>query len=367
MNRFKRALIVAIFLILFLPISLSLTSDWVFLSARVSAVADSPSPFSLANSNLVESSGLPKEIYVANFNYEGQGNLSVINGSTNKVIGAIGVGSEPYGGAYDPQNKEIYITDYGELSTVVSVINSTTNKVIKTIVSSSGSQAVGAAYDSHNHDVYVANFGSSTVSVINTRTNRVFATIDVGPSGGGGPSAIVFDPHNNDLYATGGNDESAVFVISDSTNSVIQTISDCFDPTCFDSPLAEALNPINDELYVANFGDNAVAVFSCKNNSALTTVPVGDAPDGVAFDASNKDMYVANYLSHSVSVINTKNSVIATINVGNDPSGLGYDSQNEEMYVANYASKSVSVISGKTNKVVDTITVGNDPIGVVVS
>jgi YVTN family beta-propeller protein len=355
----KHALLVTALLALFLPVSLSLTAGSVFSSARVSAVT--PSSF-------LTSSKLPKEVYVADFGYNygpnhdhvEQGNVSVINGSTNKVIDTIAVGDEPYGGAYDPQNKEIYIVDYLYLANSVTVINSATNKVIKTI--SSGSRPIGAAYDSHNHDVYVANFGDSTVSVIDTSINKVVATIDVGPSGG--PTAIVFNPHNDELYATSGLDASSVFVISDSNNSVIKTID---DPGDFPYPLAEALNPANDELYVANFGNNDVVVINCTTNTVLTTVFVGDSPDGVGFDASNKDMYVSNYLGASVSVINIKNSVVATINVGTGPSGLGYDSQNNEMYVTNWASGTVSAINSKTNKVVDTIKVGAGPIGIVVS
>ncbi len=364
----KRAVIVTTLLILFLPVSLSSTTGTSLSSARVSAANYSASStfFSLANS-YSSSSHLPKEVYVANFNYnfnqEQQSNLSVINGSNDKVVGTIAVGYEPYSGVYDPQNKEIYITNYG-LPSSLSIINSVTNKVIKTL-GFGNAQPDSAAYDSHNRDVYVANFGISTVSVINTRTNNVFATINVGHPGGGGPAAIVFDPQNNELYATGGNDESAVFVISDSNNSVIQTISDCFSPSCTDSPLAAALDPAKDELYVANFGDNAVEVFSCKTNTALTTIPVGDAPDGVAFDSSNKDMYIANYVGNTVSVINSKDSVIATINVGIFHSLPGYDSQNKEIYVPNYSSNTVSAIIG--TKVVDTIAVGKDPIGIVVS
>ena len=363
----KHALIVTVIFALFLPVSPTFAASSGFSSARVSAVPDSPSYF-------ITSSKLPKEVYVADFGHNygpdldlvAEGNLSVINGSTNKVIQTIGVGSEPYGGAYDPQNKELYIVDYGDLySSSVTVINSTTNKVIKTIVSSAGSQAISAAYDSHNHDVYVANFGNDTVSVINTSNNKVFATFHVGPNSfGGGPSAIIFNPHNDELYATGGLDTNAIYVISDSNNSVIKTIT---DPGSFPYPLAEGLNPSNDELYVANFGDNDVAVINCRTNTVLTTVPVGDAPDGVGFDASNRDMYVSNYVGASVSVINMKNSVIKTISVGTGPSLPGYDPQNKEMYVPNWATDTVSVIDSNTNKVVATIAVGTGPIGIVIS
>ena len=64
-------------------------------------------------------------IYVTN---QYSGNVSVINGSTNKVIASIGVGSNPYGAAFDSANGYVYVTNF--FSGTVSII-STSSQVMK--------------------------------------------------------------------------------------------------------------------------------------------------------------------------------------------------------------------------------------------
>jgi len=72
-------------------------------------------------------------VYVANY---GSNNVSVINGSTNKVIASIGVGVAsfdvgvwPWGVAYDPSNGYVYVTDEG--SYTVSIISTSTQAIKK--------------------------------------------------------------------------------------------------------------------------------------------------------------------------------------------------------------------------------------------
>ncbi len=58
-------------------------------------------------------------------------------------------------------------------------------------------------------------------------------------------------------------------------------------------------------------------------NTVLTSVPVGDAPLGVATDDRGGRVYVTNLLADTVSVINAgTNRVIATISVGSSPAGV---------------------------------------------
>ena len=69
-----------------------------------------------------------------------------------------------------------YITN--SESNTVSVIDTLTNKVIKTVNVGPGPGGVAATPDGKK--VYVTNFNSNTVSVIDTATNTVTATVNVG-------------------------------------------------------------------------------------------------------------------------------------------------------------------------------------------
>ena len=94
-------------------------------------------------------------------------NVSVIDTTTNTVINTITVGNNPAGIAYDPINRDIYVTNFNAFPNgTVSVIDTTTNTVIDTITVGDGPYAI--ALDPINQRMYVANLESDDVSVIDT-------------------------------------------------------------------------------------------------------------------------------------------------------------------------------------------------------
>ncbi|NDB47398.1 MAG: YncE family protein [Nitrososphaeria archaeon] len=90
--------------------------------------------------------------------------------------------------------------------------------------------------------------------------------------------------------------------------------------------------------------------------TVTTTINVGGAPRGMAFDPNNGNIYVANSGSNTVSVISSStNTVVATIPVGSFPVDVTFNPTNGYLYVPNHFGNSVSVINGATNTVVTTI------------
>ena len=69
--------------------------------------------------------------------------MFVVPDSTNAITAAIGVGTGPFGVAFDSHNHEIYVANNG--ATVVSVISDSTNKVGKNITV--GMQPNSIAFD----------------------------------------------------------------------------------------------------------------------------------------------------------------------------------------------------------------------------
>jgi YVTN family beta-propeller protein len=88
--------------------------------------------------------------------------VSVIDSSTDKVIATIPVGVGPNGVAYDPDNGKIYVTN--TFSNNISVIDGSNNDVVATILVDT--HPFGVVYNPDNHDIYVANYDSNTVSAI---------------------------------------------------------------------------------------------------------------------------------------------------------------------------------------------------------
>src|SRR6266850_2514012 len=72
-------------------------------------------------------------------------------------------------------------------------------------------------------------------------------------------------------------------------------------------------------------------------DGATATVPVGPSPFALAFDPVNGDVYVANFNSRTVSVISgSSNAVVANVTVGSHPSAMAVDTANGDIYVANF-------------------------------
>ena len=88
-------------------------------------------------------------------------------------------------------------------------------------------------------------------------------------------------------------------------------------------PIDMSVNPLNNVIYVVNYGSNTVSVIDGNLNKVLVTILVGKNPEVVDVNPSTNVAYVANRANNTVSVIDGKtNSVTRTINVGANPDGL---------------------------------------------
>jgi YVTN family beta-propeller protein len=266
----------------------------------------------------------------------------------NVTTATLQVGTDPASIGYDQGNGDYYVANAG--SSNVSVISGTTGRIVATIPV--GIYPFGVAYDSSNSDVYVTDAASNAVSLISGFTDKVVATVQVPSS----PLGIAYDSGDGNLYVSsfGGH---TLNVISGST--LVRNV------TVGTSPTGVAYDSSNGCIYVANSATDNVSVVSDARATVVTTIPVGNDPSGVTFDSWNGDLYVSNYISNNMTVISgTTNQVVGSIKVGTEPFDSAFDSENGNTYVANSGQDTVSVISGSTDTVVNTLDVGKGPDGI---
>ena len=285
-------------------------------------------------------------LYVTN---SGSNNVSVINGSSNTVIGSIIVGVCPRGISFDSNNGYIFILNFN--SQTLSVISSTQNTVINTITLP-GIDAVSISFDPKDDYIYVMNSEQSTISVINGSNFKVLSNIDMGSF----PDAAFFDPVNEYMYIANSGTNS-VSAINTSSLSIIYSIPVGYEPN------ALSFDTSNGYMYVTNARSDSVSVINGSNFFVTKAILLHQSNMlGISFDSNNGYMYVANSGSNNVSVIKgSTNTVVGTISVGTDPHGVSFDHNNGYICVANSGSNNTSVINGLTNTVVGTISVGTDP------
>lgn len=138
-------------------------------------------------------------VYVIDGKWGGNLTLSVIDGPANKVIGALKVGTDvPWiGVAVNPSNGQVYVGSCCQDSNgTVSVIDGSTDQFVKSVSVGAGEPSAIAVNPS-NGRVYVTNTYTS-VSVIDSKTDKVLKTI----SGQEGVYAVAVNPATGEAYST---------------------------------------------------------------------------------------------------------------------------------------------------------------------
>jgi YVTN family beta-propeller protein len=137
-------------------------------------------------------------------------------------------------------------------------------------------------------------------------------------------------------------------------------------PAVGEGPGALAVNPVTNEVYVANVDAGTVSVIDGATNTVVgPPVPVGATPIAVAVNPLTNTVYVANEDSSNVTVIDgATNTVVGLpVMVGANPIAVVVNPVTNTVYVANLGTGNspgiVTVINGATNRVTATVTVGS--------
>jgi 6-phosphogluconolactonase (cycloisomerase 2 family) len=144
------------------------------------------------------------------------------------------------------------------------------------------------------------------------------------------------------------------------------------------SPVAMALTPSLNALFVANGGSNNVSAYSLSSDGSLLaaggTTNAGTTPMGLAIDPAGKFLFVANEASSNISVFTisgtsltqVSGSPFTTIPAGTtgstDPVGLVVSATGNFLYVANQSANTVAAFSIATSGALTPL--GQSPYGV---
>jgi len=280
------------------------------------------------------------------------GAKSISSVQQNTQIGQYPDGNNSQGGAYDPYNQELYITNY--FSDNVTVINAFSNISVANI--SVGQEPLGITYVPYNHDMYVNNYATNNISIISSVNNTVVANISLP----GNPEFSVYDPQSETLYVSGYDGTGAVWIINVTNNTIVSTPG--IPPGDTEGV---AFDPYNGDVYIADYGNNVVYALS-PSGAVVAYISVGEEPYGLAFDPINKMLYVTdqdfnslisgNPKEYNVTIINTvNNTVVKSVVPGSLPEGVAYDPANGYIYIANSRSGNISVLNPATESIIQTL------------
>ena len=218
-------------------------------------------------------------IYVANHD---SNTISVVDGTVNKVVQTMKVGRGPVGLGINTGMNTIYLAHDLDLTGGIYMINVDKLEDLNRI--QVGDYPSEVVVNPDTNRIYVANFWSNTTSVIDGTTNEVIKQIPVGDN----PTAVAVNPDTNRIYVANfwSNTTS---VIDGTTNEVIKEI-----PVGL-NPMGVTVNPETNRIYVANNWSNTTSVIDGTTNEVIKEIPVGDKPTAVAVNPDTNLLYVANW------------------------------------------------------------------------
>ena len=216
---------------------------------------------------------------------------------------------------------------------VVSVIDGSTDTVIKNIPVGDSPRALAVFASGSRRRVYVANRYSDNVSIIDAETRRRRRDGTDGCRAQGdrrrSESRVRLRLQPRQRYRHGDRRQRS---------------GDLDDPGRR-QPHRCGRGPGGRRVFVANYLGNSVSVIDADTLSVVATVSTGVQPIAIAVDRSSRKAYVSCYGSSSVTVIDS--SLAATsIATGDGPYALGVDEalDSHQVYSANWGADSVTMI-----------------------
>jgi YVTN family beta-propeller protein len=200
--------------------------------------------------------------------------------------------------------------------------------------------------------VYVTNVDSRTVSVVDTTTNKVIATLPVG-AGAGSPVANL--PLRK-VYVANSTD-GTVSVIDDATLTVKHVAVGA-------GPQYGAVDGQHAKVYVNNVTDKTISVIDSTTDKVIKTIPsgAGTTANFGAVSPVYRRYYLPNQLDGTLTIVDTDtDTVTRTLTVDSSPREVLPEAVGGDVYVVNQGSNSVSVINAATETVVGSFAVGGAP------
>jgi YVTN family beta-propeller protein len=263
----------------------------------------------------------PKDGYDYVANHAGD-TVTILNATS--VVATVGVSGSPEAGTYDPATGDVYISSGNS----VIELNGT---YYGGSVTAGGSQPWGGAYDPLDQEMYIPNYLSDNLTILKGLTPAGSIALPTGAR----PVAVAFDPADSDLYVS---DYGAAAVTVINANKVLGSLPVGMLPGDL------VYDAADQEVYVASEGSDNITLISGTTDAG--TIALAYPVWGMAYDLQNGYVYATNSGASGTNVTVVRGgSVIAQIPTGVNPLGADYDATNGLVYVSSAGADAVTAIS----------------------
>ncbi|MGH9986317.1 MAG: hypothetical protein ACRD8W_20435 [Nitrososphaeraceae archaeon] len=239
----------------------------------------------------------------------------------------------------DNNNDKIFVSNYD--SNTVSVINGSTFKIISSIIVDKGPAAL--ELDSARNLLFVANFNGKSISVINSTTNKLINSVDVSVTTDKGryyssPTDLAYDSAKKQLY---------VGVVVNNTDgrvkiyelSSLHIMNDTKKDITMSKPVAITYNPFNKAIYVAHTPNN---ISILQGDAIVKKLSVNGTPNRLVADPENGDVYATTRTTNHLYFIDS-NSLTVDQNytkLDANPLGIALNTRNNRLYITHITENS---------------------------
>ncbi|MCB1513731.1 MAG: YncE family protein [Hyphomicrobiaceae bacterium] len=284
--------------------------------------------------------------YVTN---QGSETVSIVaigeGGEKMQVTGEIKVPGKPAGIALSPDRRTVYVTAPEAKELVV--IDRATADVRARVRAGEG--PLGIAVNPVTGDVLVADWYEHKLLVLDATTLAVKGAVKTGQS----PSGIAVTPDGGRILTTD-RDSNQVSIIDAKSLAVVATVP------VGERPFGIAIDADGQRAYTANVKSNDVSVIDIATARTVATYKVGRRPYAVALARGRA--FVTDQYSATVTVIDlTSGEKLTSIPVGEHPEGIWSTASGSHVFIACWMENTLERVDTGTLKVTGKVEVGDGP------
>jgi YVTN family beta-propeller protein len=261
--------------------------------------------------------------------------VNVVDADTGKVLGKVENTPGVHGIAIIPDLHRGFTTNGGDAT--VSVFDTNTLKTVKKISVAKDPDFI--LYDPMTRRVLVCHGDGAAITAINPETETIAGKIDLG----GGAEAAVVDGHGNGFV----NLEEEAEVVSFDPQGL--SVKQKWPIRGGKTPTGLAIDAANSRLFIG-CRSKVLAVMDSNTGKVITTLPIGDRVDAVAFDPETKLIFASNG-DGTVSVVRQKSpneyESLGDIQTQKGAKTMAYDPRAKRLFLSTAEMESVPPSTGQ--------------------
>jgi DNA-binding beta-propeller fold protein YncE len=261
--------------------------------------------------------------------------VNVLDANSGKEIGKIQNTPGVHGIAIVPDLHRGFITDGKSAS--VTVFDTENLKTRKTIAVDEDPDFV--FYDPHTRRVFVCHGDAGEITVIDPDKEQVVGKVPLGT----GAEAALVDGKGNGFV----NLEEAAEVVNFDPQAL--TVKQKWPITGCKTPTGLAMDRASNRLFIG-CRSRVLAVMDASNGKVITTLPIGERVDAVAYDPDNKMIFASNW-DGTVSVIHQKSAdeyeSVGDIQTQKSAKTMAIDPKTKRLFLSAAEMESVPATNGE--------------------